>query len=363
MLTQSALVDLYRDLREEPVLSVYLDARSTDFSQRNLWRKHLDHQVAEARQSLNGSEDADHGGFERALGFIHGALASFDQYLPDQGWVGFATADRLVDSHSTRVPMPDLVRWETGIRVAPYVRALKQERVVVAALVDSRRARLFEYRDGHLEEPFSLLAETLSGDLSDVNVSKRATSHSGVRGRTATDAAQRVVEVSSERMLKQVMDQVEALVGKEGLLILGGTTEAVSAAHSHLPPTIRARTAERPGLRVEMPDAEIRAEVEKGASSVNQSLQEGLMNEVVDLARSGGRGALGAEAVEAALREGRVDCLLLSRAFIRANQDYADHLVGAAFQQHAEVEELTSEGGERLDRVGEGVAARLRYTL
>jgi peptide subunit release factor 1 (eRF1) len=103
--------------------------------------------------------------------------------------------------------------------------------------------------------------------------------------------------------------------------------------------------------------------VEAAASKLNQSLQEQELAEVVDLARSGGKGALGADPVLKALKESRVDTLFLSRGFIRANPEYADHLVGAAFEQHAEVEELSYEGAERLDTEGEGVAARLRYTI
>jgi hypothetical protein len=362
MLTQDELVDLYRNLRQKPVLSVYLDGKATDFAERKAWRRRLDQQVADARKRVNG-EGGEAEAFDRALARIQDSLADFDNFLPDRGWVGFATDDGLVHAGAVRVPMPDLVRWENGIRVAPYVRALKQERLVLAILVDSRRARIFEYRGGSLEEPENLNAETFLGDLSDVNVSKRPTAHSGVRGKTGTDAAQNYLGVGSERMIKKLTDRVLERAGTQAHVVLGGSQEAVNQLRDHLPQQVRERAIERTNLRVELSEAEVRDALEQAASELNQSIQEKLLAEVVDLARSGGRGALGVEAVEKALKEARVDTLFLSRGFIRANPDFADHLVGAAFEQHAEVEELSTDAASRLDTEGEGVAARLRYTL
>jgi len=362
MLTREELVDLYRDLRHEKVLSVYLDGRAHDFSERHLWRRHLEHGVGDARKALNGKPD-QMDGFGKAVSRVKDALDEYDQFLPERGWVGFATADELVYGSPVRVPMPDLVRWEDGLRVAPYVRALKQERLVVAVILDSRRARIFTYRDGTLGEAENLVAETFLGDLTDMNMSKRATSRSGVRGKTATDAAQRFLGVGSERMMKALMDGVVERAGDHGFLVVGGTTEAVSAAVGYLPPKVLERSIQRPALAFEMSDAEAREEIETAASELTQRRQEKLLQEVVDQARSGGKGALGPEAVGQALQEGRVDTLLLTRSFIQANPDYADHLVGAAFERHGEVEELSTEGGARLDSEGQGVAARLRYTL
>ncbi len=362
MLTHDELVDLYRNLRQKPVLSVYLDGKATDFAERKAWRRRLDQQVSDARKRVNG-EGGEAAAFDRALDEIQDSLADFDNFLPDRGWVGFATDEGLVHAGAVRVPMPDLVRWENGIRVAPYVRALKQERLVLAILVDSRRARIFEYRGGSLEEPENLNAETFLGDLTDVNVSKRPTAHSGVRGKTGTDAAQNYLGVGSERMIKKLTDRVMERAGTQAHVVLGGSQEAVNQLRDHLPQQVRDRAIERTHLRVEMTEAEVRDALEQAASELNQSIQERLLADVVDLARSGGRGALGVDAVEKALKEARVDTLFLSRGFIRANPDFADHLVGAAFEQHAEVEELSTDAASRLDTEGEGVAARLRYTL
>ncbi|CAN5749809.1 hypothetical protein BH23GEM11_BH23GEM11_16230 [soil metagenome] len=362
MLNHDELVDIYRGNRDQKVLSVYLDGKATDFAERNAWRRRLEKALGEARGAVNGApEEAT--AFEKAQKAVEGALAEYSNFLPDRGWVGFATADGLIHGGAVWVPMPDLIRWENGIRVAPYVRALKQERMVVTVLVDSRRARIFEYVGGELTEPENLNAETFLGDLTDINQSKRPTAHSGMRGQTGTDAAQKFLGVGSERMMKKLAERVVERVGTDGHLVVGGTPEAVAQARDHLPDGLSNRTMEWSSLRLEMPEAEVRDAVEAAASKLNQAHQERNLSEVIDLARSGGKGALGADPVLKALRESRVDTLFLTRGFISANPEYADHMVGAAFEQHAEVEELSFEGAERLDTAGEGVAARLRYTV
>lgn len=364
MLNRDELVELYRELRHEKVLSVYLDGGPHDFSERNTWKRRLEHEVGEARKQMDGAEDTDERrAFDAALEHVESALGSYASFLPDRGWVGFATPERLVYGESVRVPMPDLARWEDGIRVAPYVRALKQDRLVLGILVDSRRAKILEYRDGELREPMGLTADRYFGDLTDENVSKRAATHTGVRGQTDTDVAQRMQQVSSERMMKDLVELIAEKAGRGGLVVLGGTPETIASAAHQLPAELARRAIERLSMTWYMSNAELTEEVESAASELNRRLQEDLLSGVIDQAKSGGRGQLGPEAVEKALRNGQVDTLLLTRAYVAANPDYADHLVGAAFEHDGEVEELSFEPAERLDAEGQGVAARLRYVL
>lgn len=363
MLNRDQLNDLYRKLRHDKVLSLYLDGRATDFSERSVWRRRMEKELREARSHAEANGNRNAAAFDRARERLLKELDAPDEYLPDQGWVGFATPDEVWYAEPVRAPMPDLARWEEGIRVAPYVRALKQERPVVLVLVDRQRARVFVYRNGRIEEPENLLADLQVGDLSDVNIAKRPTNVSGVRGKTGTDAAQDTMQVHTERFIRSLMDRVGDLVGREGFLVLGGTPETVAALRQHSPDTLEDRTLVDSSLHLDMTLAQVREAAERAASQLTQRMQESLLDEVMEQANAGGRGAVGSSVVEKALREGRVDTLLLSRGFIAENPDYADHLVGGAFEQQGEVEELSSAGGERLDVEGHGVGARLRYRI
>lgn len=363
MLTREELVELYRAHRHELVLSIYLDAEQHDPAERHAWRRVLDHAVAEARAGLEASAREQREGFDAALARLQSELDGFDAFIPDRGWVGFALPERVLYSASVPVPMPNLVRWEPGIRAAPYVRALKQERPVVTVLVDSRRARLFVYRDGKMEEPVDLRADTFFGDLTDLGTAKRATTHTGVRGATGTDTAQRLQDVETDRLLKVVVDDVAERAGRNGFVVIGGTAEAVAAAAHRLPKGLAPRVLERTSLHLDMTPAEVRAATQEAASELTRKLQQQRVEHVLDAARAQGRGCLGREETERALGERRVETLLLSRRFIAENPDYADHCVGAALEQDAEVDELSGDAAETLDAECGGIAAALRYRI
>jgi hypothetical protein len=363
MLTHEELVRLYRDNQSTQVLSVYLDAQATDPAQRSVWRKRLDQELSEAERGLEQLPPEDREGFGGAVGLLRGELKGFDAFLPGKGWVGFATPDRVLYAETVAVPMPDLVRWERGLRVAPYVRGLKQARTVVVVLIDRRRARLFEYRDGVVSELPGVVADTDVGDLTDVGVGKRGATHSGVRGQTGSDAAQRFLDAGSERMIKGLMETLETRLAGDGFLVLGGTPETISAMTQHASSYRTGRLLEQPSLHLDMSAAQVRDAAEAAASTLTRRLQGELVEDVVDQAHARGRGCLGREASEKALLEGRVDTLLLTRRFILGQPDFADHCVGAALDQQADVQELSGEPADTLDREGGGIGARLRFVL
>jgi hypothetical protein len=362
MLTRAELEGLYKDLRQAMVLSVYVDGSQSDPADRRIWRTVLDGALADERRRVEAEAPDDLKAFDAARALIDRGLAEHRAFLQDTAWVGFATADELRYGQGVAVPMPDLVRWEHGIRVAPYVRALKQDRMVAAAVADSRRCRIFTYRDGEVEEKFDLVADQDFGDLADSVSSTRAGRFSGARGETGTETAQRLRERSAARMQSEILDALEKLVGSDGFVIFGGPIEVVTAL---------ARKAERFGDRfIEVPSmnmlmsvADAKTVIEEAASEVTRRRQDVLMQAVIDQARSGGKGSLGIQATKEALREGRVDSLLVSRRLREREPDLVDHFVGTAFEQGAAVEELSGVGADRLESEGEGVAARLRYTV
>jgi hypothetical protein len=361
VLHRKELVALFKELRHTKVLSVYLDGKVHDFSERNTWRRRLENEGARIRKSLEGAGEEEQGEFRSAWEHILAALEGFTAFLPDKGWAGFATASRLVQAGALHVTLPDLVRWKEGISAASYVRALKQDRVVITVLLDARKARILELRDGVVSEHEAFRADTFLGDMTDENVSKRATTHTGVRGETSTDAAQKSLEASAAKLAREIVDQVKARVGKDGLLVLGGSAEAVAGLESHLPRDIAGRCTQSSSMTFYMTDAELTRELEGAASELTRRAQSALLSEVENEAARRGRGALGRLAVEEALRERRVDTLLLSHGLIVSSPDVADEFVGAAFEEGGNVEDLSGEGAARLDTIGEGVAARLRY--
>lgn len=364
MLTREQLTRLYQEHADSRILSVYLDADQKDPAQRDAWRLHLKQGLSEARGKLEDAAHDEGRAFDAAAELIREAIGVGDSsFLPGRGWVGFATADRLIHAETLPVPMPNLVRWEQNLRIAPYVRALKQSRPVLLVLLNQRQASIYRYRNGELEKVEELEADTFVGDLTDIGTQKRATQRSGIRGKTGTDAAQSILDTASERLVSKLISELKTENGRgEGFLVLGGIPDQVSALAHKLPKDVAERTVERPGLHFRMSKAELTSAVEEAASEMSADEQRKLLDEAIARARSDGRGCLGPEDTEQALQAQKVQTLLISTGLGERDPDYADRLVGSAFGTNgADAHLLTREPGEALDQEARGAAAILRY--
>lgn len=360
MLTHDRLADLYGRVRDHHVLSVYIDGQQHDPAERRVWRTRLDQALSERQRELERSGGTSLTAFEEARKRLLDQLGEFSNFMPDRGWVGFATPSEVVYADNVPVPMPGLVAWEEGLRVAPYVRALKQERPVVIALADRHHARLYMYRAGDLVQTDEFAAADETDEASDAQAARRSGERSGTRG-NATDDAQRQVEVRAEALLERVVDRVRELAGVSGLVVVGGTRETGKRLLHHLPESLTGRAEEVGSLHLEMTPAHLKEQAESIASELTQRLQAELVTRVLDRARSGGKGVLGQDDTVRALLERKVGTLVLSRTFLSEHADRADHMVGTAFEQSADVEEVSGSGAERLDEEAGGAAALLRW--
>jgi len=364
MLNREELVALYRKHRGERVLSLYLNAEEHDPAKRRAWRRALDQAIDDARARI---EPGERGAFDTALAHLKLELKRHDAFLPDAGWVGFAQPGGLLHADSLPIVMPNLARWEDGIRVAPYVRALKRAEPVITVLADSRQVRLYRQVNGEFAELPEIRADMFFGDLTDVNMSKRATTHTGVRGMTDTDSAQRFEGVGTERMLKALIEQLRDLVNRNGTIVVGGPDEVSAHVLARLPRPLQSRAIEERSMSFHDSLSELKRASAEAAQVIAARHQARLLDEVFDLAHSGGRGCLGPEQTSESLRDRRVEVLLLSRRFTGEHPEFSDFYVGSAFEQGAEVEELGGEAGERIDRdrhaLGSGVKAVTRHML
>ncbi|MGW8268445.1 MAG: baeRF10 domain-containing protein, partial [Longimicrobiales bacterium] len=361
MLTRDQLAELYRGLEQEKVLTVYVDGAGKDPAQRRVWRLRLIQELEREEHRLQREDSDELSDFRAAEERVLRELDGYQASLPLKGWVGFATAEGLRHSENLPVQVPNLVRWEYGPRVAPYIRGLKQLRPMAIALVDGRRSRIFLYREGEVEEVEDFRADTFLGDLLDLSAPQRTGRFSGARGETATDAAQRYLEDGTIRMLRRVRDVCMEITKPDGFLLVGGDQEALAAFRPMLPKHLDRRTLENSSLIVEMSLPEVKAAAAEGASTLSKLRQITLLDQITEQAYSGGNGCLGAEDTVLALREGRVDILALSRGFVEANPDLADLCVSDAFHQGADVRVFSGEPGSLLDAEGGGIGARLRY--
>ncbi|MBA2290935.1 MAG: hypothetical protein H0W15_00615 [Gemmatimonadales bacterium] len=364
MLSPDELMELYHTHQDDMVLSVYIDADQHDPAERDSWRIHLRHGMSAIGEVLSDRSRDEQHAFAAAKKLLEAKIEEHaGSFLSGRGWAGFATAGTVLGGHQVPAPLPDLVRWEHNLRIAPYIRAFKHTRPVFLVLLDRRKGHLYRYQGNQLEVLERLDADTFIGDLAEIEISKRPTSTSGVRGKTGTDAAKAILDKSAHVLIAKLIDELEQ-VADHAPLVVGGTREQIAAFQAALPPEYADRIVADASLNFDMSHAELAKYAGEAASRISSERIGQLVDELVDRSASGGRAVVGRDSTIAALREHRVTTLVLSERLQREDPDLADRLVGTAVGANGATAEIAPRGvGERLDEIGDGVGALLHYTI
>lgn len=359
MLSHEELVALERSLRGTHVLSLYVGGTAADPAEQHAWRLQLDHALGDLRADLADASHEERELFDRCIRLQEVALGTAGTRAGAPGWVAFITPDGVRYSGPVPAPMPTLATWSPNACVAPYLRALKETRPVIVAVMDARKATVYRYHGGELHDVTTLRAHHEVPPPAHMGDIPRAGFHNGTRGPTGRDAAQRARLAGRNRMLGDLAGRVAALAGEDGLILLGGIPRVVAHATKLLSP-LKDRIRALDSLDVHSTPAEITAAARAGASAARNAFDEHEVQEIVEQAEAGSLGVLGPTATERALELSTVRTLLLSERFLHEHAETAAEVVRRAFQQDAEVEELSGPAAERLDALG-GIAARLRF--
>lgn len=360
MLTPKELQELWRDLADTRVLSVYLDTRVTDPAMREAWRPALLTAIRSAGADITDPDDRAR--FDRAAAFLRDPDSPPGGMWSAPGWVAFATEDGIRYSSDLPVKPIPIAAWSDGPVVAPFTRAMKQHRPVIVALVESRAAQIYRYAMGNLEAIDELTAPEEEA-ASEKTASYRSTSTSAARGAVGTEKAERRRMAAFTRMAIELAERLQEHAGDEGWVLIGGTSEWAHHAYETAAKLFPSRIKVAPTLHHGATNGEIVRQAKDAASELRGARGQLLVRQILDRAGGNGRGAAGVPSVQRALKSVAVDLLLVSPEFIRLHEPQAEEMVRAALSQGAEVEAPSGEAAEELDRSAEGVAARLRFPI
>lgn len=360
MLTHSQLVTLYRSLRDEHVLTVYVDGTAADPAIQRAWRLQLDHGLKDVRTWLADSSHEDRESFERCVRLLEGELASFNASVGAPGWVAFITPDGTREAHQLPVAVPTLAVWSTGPCLAPYMRALKEARPVVVAVADARKAELYRYRLARLDRVETVRAYHAVERPSHMGAPPRQGFHSGTRGTAGQDAAQRSLLEGRDRMLVEAVDRIDHLAGSDGWILLGGIRRVVTRLAEQFSAIAPQRVLQLDSLDIHASDAEIADAARAGASALRAASDAKRVADIVDQAGAHGLGVVGPPETRLALGQSCVRELYMTHRYLEDHAADAENAVRAALDQDAAVEEVSGVAAERLDELG-GMAAGLRF--
>jgi hypothetical protein len=313
------------------------------------------------------ADDDARAAFDRAASFVEDPLPPLDGTWGTPGWAAFVTADGPRYAAALPVQVPMLATWRDGPFVSPYLRALKQHRPVIVAVVDSRSAQLYRYALDELTElpAVALPTDDAAGGASAKPHTPRGSAYPAARGALDTEHAARRRRADFQRLAALLSQRLVDLAGESGWLLIGGTASWPRLAAEALPMELADRTFVSPEL--DRGDAaEVIVRIAKDAATTLRAAHSGaLLDRLLDRAGAGdgGRATAGVPATQRALRARAVDQLLLSPEFVRGNAILAEDVVRTALAQSADVEVLSGDAAIRLDVASDGIAARLRFAL
>lgn len=363
MVTYSRLHNVERTLRDTRVLSVFLPGGPADPAEQPGQPVHLGDALAALREVHANDSHDEREALENAIGLLEHALTSTHRDVRSPGWVAYVTATdvHLAEPLSVRVPLR--VSWEIGIQVAPLLEALGAQRPAIVALVESRMARVYRYADGAVTHLETVRAETHIEPPAHMGAAARQGFHTGTRGRTGTDQAQREHLAGRERMLRALAERMIELAAPEAWLLFGGAPTAAKSAYVTLPEHAAPRAMVLRQLHLRATPHEIAQAAAAGVGLLRDTEDLAAVHRILEQLNAAGHGVIGAEETSAALAEHRLDKLIVSRSFVEQQAPAAEQLMHQAFDQRIHIETVGGPGGDLLDRNASGIAGRLRYVV
>lgn len=361
MLSHAELVKLEQQLRDQMVLSVYVNGDISDVAARGQWRTELRNALDAIEESLRNTSHAEREAFSSAREL---ALKEVDQYRNGEdapGWMGLFTADEAHHTSVAPVPIPTVATWSQGPNVAPAIRGLKEARPVLVAVTDSTEVRIYRYvdhaisleeslhRDAKVDQPYHMSRPAPQGFSS------------GTRGRPGAEAAQRELRKATDVLLAEAAARIELLAGQDAWVLIGGIDVVAAALHDRLNKKLEHRAAIIP-LDIHDNEARLAEYAREHASRLRRVEDLRLVEEVLSAQAAGGTGAVGLKEIDQALLNGQVHELYVTSAFVNDHTTEAMSAIRRAFDESATVEHVSGEAAEKLDAAG-GVAARLRFVI
>jgi len=363
MLTLDDLQALQRELANSEVLSVYLDSRTTDPAMRETWRPALQNLLRDARAQID--DERARAQFDRAAAHLRDPQPSPGGTWGAPGWVAFVTADGLRLVADLPVAPGALAAWRNGPVIAPYLRALKQLRPVIVALVDSSGARLFRYALDELESLADLTASGAEAPRAGRPTAPSAAGLSGPapRGALGSEAGSQRRSAAFERFLNSLGERLSELAGSQSWILLGGTPQWAGLAGEALARQFAGRLLVSVALEKDATAGEIVEAAKHAATELRAAQGLALVDRLIEHAGGSAPAVAGVPAIQRALRANAVDLLLVTPRFISAHEREAEDFVREATQAGGDVEVPSGDAAERLDRAAGGIAARLRFAI
>jgi hypothetical protein len=246
--------------------------------------------------------------------------------------------------------------------VLPLLWAIDEYEMYVVALTDKEESRLFTAYLGQVGFQDSVAVEEDVTDRGDkpVRVAPQ-TGEYATRG-SVRDEFQDRTDEHEARMYRDVVQHIQKLMDRHGArrIVLGGNEQAAHGVRNQMPEKMAQSVVGILHIPMRQSPPEIFEQILQHAQEFERKEEVELVNQVIDFAKAGGRGALGEKAVMDALEMQRVELLILP--WPMDNSQMAMDLPFRVFASGGNIELVHGEAADRLNQEG-GLAARLYYAI
>jgi hypothetical protein len=246
--------------------------------------------------------------------------------------------------------------------VLPLLWAIDEYEMYIVALVDKEEARLFTAYLGQVGFQDSVEVEESIMDKGDKPIRVAPQTGEYVTRGSVRDQFQDRDEEHIARMYRETVDRIQRLMDKHGArrIVLGGNEQAAHGVRNQMPERMTQAVVGILPIPIRKSPPEIFEQILEQAQEFERKEEIELVNQVIDFAKAGGRGALGEKAVTEALDMQRVELLILP--WPMDNTQMAMDLPFRVFASGGNIELVHGEAADRLNQEG-GLAARLYYAL
>lgn len=265
--------------------------------------------------------------------------------------------------HELPVPLAEHAIAYGQPSLAPLLFAMDEYERTLIVVVDQERARFITGYMGGAQREGTHVNDVEAYDFRHKDQMPTGRNQGDrTMGGSNRDAFAATLEDHLRRFHQEVAAQMRQLVEDRGIrrIILGGPIESAHALKHELHESLARQVVAIVPIPQWQGDGAVVQLALPAALEVEHRQEEALVDEVVGLARSGGRGALGRAAVEDCLARQQVELLILPWPL--ADAALRDRLPLAALAGGARIEFVSGAAAERVNAEG-GVAARLFYTL
>ncbi len=246
--------------------------------------------------------------------------------------------------------------------VMPLLWAIDEYEHYLVLMVDKEKAHfLIAYLGSAVQEDTLTLALDTS-DWREKTLMPATSYGRGLNQGQHVDQFEDRVDEQIERFYRQVVQRAQELSQSHPFdrIILAGSEQSAHAVQRLMPDALAQRVIGVLAVPMHLPPHEVLAQVLPSALEYERQEESRLVEQVIDLAKSGGRGALGRQPVLSALAEGRVELLLVPHRL--TDDDLKTDLTTRILEAGGKLEIVHGDAAARLQEEGE-LAARLYYSV